>query len=492
MSDRVSPTRPITHRRPIRRRPSVDRYVLEQVRAVVAVPLVIVLSVLGGVIVVWQTADVGTGLLLAALAGGLMAAAVTGAVRAQAAAQRVDQTHEVQLRQVIEAAAALEKLVVWSAEELCRGGTPALPESLPPVVGASAADEAVALLGEVQVQAVAALIRVREESRSSVMLSMLHQFARREHALIDRALALLDRLQDQTEDPDQLETIYKLDHLVTRLRRLAESKAVAGGQSLRSAREPVNVTQVLRGAVQEIMHYSRVTVIPGQVGVEVGFRRQVGPDLTHLLAELIENGTQFSDPASRVQVRAQRVATGLAIEVEDRVVIPMQPDDRTRWNRLLANPDQFDLSALVHEQRLGLLTCALLARAYGILVELRESPTGGTTALVVVPNQLLVPMTPPVGLAAPPEAPATAPQAAPQPQPTMSAPSVTQQSAPPTPPPTAPTDGSRLAAGAPALPRRVVGETPQRPARPRPPTVGPRYGVAGAFQEGIQAARAQG
>ncbi|MBT1098100.1 sensor histidine kinase KdpD [Streptomyces sp. Tu102] len=463
---------------------------LRQVRAAVAVPLVIVLSVLGGVIVAPRTTGAGTGLLLAASTGGLLAAAVAGSVRIQSAARAVERAYDAQLRQVIEAAGALEKLVVWSAEELCRGGTPALPESLPPVVGASPADEAVALLGEVQVQAVAALMRVRDESRSSVMLSMLHQFARREHALIDRALALLDRLQDQTEDPDQLETIYKLDHLVTRLRRLAESKAVAGGQSLRSAREPVNVTQVLRGAVQEIMHYSRVTVIPGTVGVEVGFRRHVGPDLTHLLAELIENGTQFSDPASRVQVRAQKVATGLAIEVEDRVVIPMQPDDRARWNRLLADPDQFDLSALVHEQRLGLLTCALLARAYGISVELRESPTGGTTALVVVPNQLLVPMTPSVGLAPPPEAPAP-PQAAPQQQPTMSAPSAAQQSAPPTPAPTAPADSSGLAAGAPALPRRVVGETPQRPARPKPPTMGPRYGVAGAFQEGIQAARAQ-
>ncbi|MBC9724976.1 sensor histidine kinase KdpD [Streptomyces sp. TRM68367] len=489
MSDRVSPTRPVTHRRRRQHRPPIDHYVLEQVRAAVAAPLVLILSVLGGVVIVWQTAHVPTGPLLTALAGGLLAAAGLGAVRARAASFALERAHEAQLQRVTEAVSAVEKLVVWTAEELCRGATPPIPESLPPLEDAGPADEAVALLSEVQVQAVAALIRVRDESKSAVLLSMQHQFSKREHALIDRALAMLDRLQDLTEDPDQLDTLYKLDHLVTRMRRWVESKAVVAGQSLRSAREPVNVVQVLRGANQEIMHYSRVNVAAATVGVELGLPRHVGPDLTHLLAELVENATQFSDPATKVQVRAQQVARGLAIEVEDRVAIPMRPNDRERWNRLLADPDRIDVSAEVSAGRLGLLTAALIARNYGISVELKENSTGGTTALVVVPNRLLVAIAAPVDAAAFPMVPVAPPQATLS-QAAGAARSGGGQSAPPD-VRSVSAPGAGQAAGAPRLPQRVVGESPQRPSRPRPSATAPRFGLAGAFQQNFKAASAQ-
>uniref|UniRef100_UPI003F4950FE ATP-binding protein n=1 Tax=Streptomyces chartreusis TaxID=1969 RepID=UPI003F4950FE len=489
MSDRVSPTRPVTHRRP-RRAKTANRYVLEQVRAAVAAPLVLVLCVLGAVVIVWHTTQVPTGPLLAAIAGGLLAAAGLGAARGQSTALAVERAHEAQVQRITEAAQALEKLVLWTADELSRGGTPALPTRLAQLEGAGLADEAVALLGEVQVQAAAALIRVRDESQSAVLLSMLKEFSKREHALIDRALEMLDQLENQTEDPDQLETIYKLDHLVTRLRRWVESKAVGGGgQSLRTAREPVSVTQVMRGAVQEILHYTRVIVTPGVVGVELGLRRQVGPDLTHLLAELIENGTHFSDPASKVQVRAERVVTGLLIVVEDRAVIPMHPDDRVRWNRLLEAPDRVDQSGLVSAGKLGLLTTALLAAKYGISVELRENPTGGTTALVVVPKRLLVAMPTPAAAAAAPVQPAGSPGASTG-QATLWAPTGVEQAAPANALAASPA-GVVPATGAPPLPRRVVGDSPSRPSRPARATTAPSYGLASAFQRNLNTARTQ-
>ncbi|WP_406438972.1 ATP-binding protein [Streptomyces sp. NBC_01613] len=469
----------------------MDRYVLEQVRAAVAAPLVIALAVLGAAVVVWTTVQVPTGPLLAAVACGLVVAAVVGVLRASAAATAVEHAHEARVRRVIEAAAAVEKAVVWTAEELCRGGRPTVPESLPPFeeVG-SPADEAVALLSEVQVQVVAALIRVRDESQSAVLLSMLHQFSKREHALVDRALEKLDLLQELTDDADQLNALFKLDHLVTRMRRWVESKAVLAGESLRSAPEPVSVMHVLRGAVQEILHYSRVTVAAGTVGAELGLPRHVGPDLTHLLAELVENATQFSDPATKVQVRAHRVARGLAVEVEDRVAIPMRPEDRERWNRLLAAPDQIDVSAEVSAGRLGLLTAARIARRHGISVELSENPTGGTTALVVVPNRLLVSLT--AVAAAHPQAPAMPPAAPPAQAAVMR--SGIAQPAPVARRTAATAAGTgRQAAGAPALPQRVVSEQPDmpEPSRPKPPATRPRYDLAGAFQSGFDAARTQ-
>jgi signal transduction histidine kinase len=463
----------------------VDRDVLEQVRTAVAAPLAIVLAVLGGIVIVSQTSLVSTGPLLAVLASGLLVATVVGAARARAAARAVEHAHRAQLERVTEAASAVEKTLVWTAEELCRGGKPALPKSLPLVEEASSADHAVALLSEVQVQAVAALIRVRDESQPAVLLSMLHQFSKREHALVDRALERLDELQDLTEDPEQLNALFKLDHLVTRMRRWVESKAVVAGDSLRSAREPVSVMQVLRGAVQEILHYSRVSVAAGTVGAELGLPRHVGPDLTHLLAELVENATQFSDPATKVQVRAQRVARGLAIEVEDRVVIPMRPHDRERWNRLLADPGKVDVSAQVSAGRLGLLTAAMIARRHGISVELKENPTGGTTALTVVPDRLLVPMAAPLESTAHPTPPSGTPPQAPIPaHSTVAQPAAARS---------VPAPGTARQAAAPPLPRRVTGEPSELPdtSRPQPATTAPRYDLAGAFQGGIRAARAQ-
>ncbi|WP_327389631.1 ATP-binding protein [Streptomyces sp. 3213.3] len=364
-----------------------------------------------------------------------------------------------------------------------------MPESLPPYEAAGSADEAVALLGEVQAQAVSALIRVHDESQAMLLLSTLHQFSRREHAVVDRALEKLDRLQGLTDDPDQLDEIFALDHLVTRLRRWIESKAILAGESLRSARQPVSVTEVLRGAVQEVLHFARVRVAAGTVGAELGLPRHVGPDLTHLLAELVENATQFSDPATKVQMRAHRVARGLAVEVEDRVAIPMRPGDRARWNCLLADPDRVDMSDAVRAGQLGLRTAALIARRHGISVRLSENPTGGTTALVVVPARLLVSVAVTSRAAVPAPAPAAGPSSPPGPE-AGSAPAgpalATRRTAPAAP-------GVGEVSAAPRLPRRVVADQPEAPeqSRPQPAGVAPRYGLAGAFRSSFDAGGTQ-
>ncbi|MFJ3673975.1 ATP-binding protein [Streptomyces sp. NPDC090106] len=466
----------------MKRRTPGDGFVAEQIRAAVLTPLVIVLAVLVGAVIAWLTFPVSAGALLAALATGLCAAFTVGALRARSTARAVRRAYAGEVQRMVEAATAVDKLVAWSAEELLRGGTVSLPEPAPAPEEAGFADEAVGQLAELQIQAVAALIRVHDESQPAVLLSMLHQFARREHALVARALEKLDRLQESTEDPDQLELLFALDHLVTRLRRWVESKAVVAGESLRSAREPVSVMQVLRGANQEILHYARVTVAAGTVGVEVGLPRHVGPDLTHLLAELIENATHFSDSTAKVQVRAQRVATGLAIEIEDRVAIPMRPGDRVRWNRLLAGPDQMDVGALVSAGRIGLLTAARIAQRHGISVQLAENPTGGTTALVVVPARLLVSLTPLTTHVSRP-APPTLPDQ------TSAASAIRVGGAPSGTVPQQPAQASAPdgAVAGPPLPRRQVpahDEVPY-PAQPRAAAARPRYGLADAFRGAI-------
>ncbi|HEX6452632.1 MAG TPA: ATP-binding protein, partial [Trebonia sp.] len=109
-------------------------------------------------------------------------------------------------------------------------------------------------------------------------------------------------------------------------------------------------------------------------------------DVTHLLAELIENAVTYSPPATRVQVRGGRVANGYVVEVEDRGLgIPSEARDQL--NQRLADPPDFDVA---DSDQLGLFVVSRLAARHGIKVSLRPSSYGGTTAIVLLPQALVV------------------------------------------------------------------------------------------------------
>ncbi|MFJ4966902.1 sensor histidine kinase [Streptomyces sp. NPDC088729] len=484
MSDNASPTRAsaVSHRR--RRSLRTDAFTLHHLRRAVILPLLLLAALLGIAFALWSMAVVALGWLLIGLLGGVAGVAVVagrGVWRAAVAAEAAAEARRTAvLTALTGAVAAVEKSVVWSAEELCRGARPPLPDTAP-LQSASPNADVDTVLSALQVQAVASLIRVHDESQSVVLLEVLRRLAMREHALVSKALMALSQLEMLTDDPELLSKIFEIDHLVTRLRRQVESTAVLGGQSLRSVRRPVPVTTTLRGAVSEVVQYPRVVVAAGSVGAELGLPGHVGPHLTHLLAELIENGCEYSDPATKVTVRAQRVPNGLAVEVEDRAV-PMHPQTRAQMNHLLKAPDEVDVSGQLRSGQVGLLVAAKIAKAHGLSVVLQENVTGGTTALVVIPARLLVAIAPLDGADSGP-----------------------QEISPAAPSPSAAADASdgrasRLIAAeaplageapAPALPRRTRQPGAHRPPpeRGQAPTTAARPGLAGAFRNGIESGR---
>ncbi|MDQ0957887.1 hypothetical protein QFZ66_001765 [Streptomyces sp. B4I13] len=155
----------------------------------------------------------------------------------------------------------------------------------------------------------------------------------------------------------------------------------------RQLNQPIGLVDLLRGASGEIEKYARVRMHTSTLDVQIpGF---AGPDLIHLLAELEENATLCSPPDSKVIVRATRVTAGLAVEVEDRG-IGMAQGELDRYNRMLANPQDTDLAEQLAQRQTGLLVVAKLARRYGIHVQLQKNLMHGTTALVVVPDKLLL------------------------------------------------------------------------------------------------------
>ncbi|MEU8592258.1 ATP-binding protein [Streptomyces globisporus] len=490
MSDSAFPTRSaaVSHRR--RRSLPADASTLHHVRRAVILPVLLLAALLAVAFAVWSMGAMPPGWLLVGMLGGVAGVALVTArgvhTAADAAETAAEERRAAVLAAVTGASAAVEKSVAWSADELCRGIRPPLPDVaiLPPARPNAEVDT---VLAGLQAHAVASLIRVHDESQSVVLLEVLRGLAMREHALVGKALAALTELQMLTDDPELLSKVFEIDHLVTRVRRQVESTAVLGGRSLRSVRRPVPVATALRGAVSEVVQYPRVVVAAGSVGAELGLPGHVGPDLTHLLAELIENACECSDPATRVWVRAQRVPNGLAIEVEDRA-IPMHPQTRTQMNRLLKAPNEVDVSGQVRAGQLGLLVAAKIAQTHGLSVLLQENVTGGTTALVVVPDRLLVPLARVDDTQA--GRPTIRPAASPPVQPAA------------TPDPTAGQVSHSItgapAAGetdrpfpAPALPRRTrqAGAFSPPHERERPPATAARPGLAGAFRNGVAAGR---
>jgi signal transduction histidine kinase len=210
--------------------------------------------------------------------------------------------------------------------------------------------------------------------------------SRRLQSLVHREIKLLDALENEVEDPDLLKGLFQVDHLATRIRRHAENLAVLGGAvSRRQWSRPVALTEVLRSAIAEVEHYSRVKLVPPIDGTVPG---HAVASIIHLVAELIENATMFAPPQTQVLLRAQHVTAGVAVEVEDRG-LGMQRDDQERVNRLLLNPEDINLDELLRDGRIGLFVVSMIARQHGVTVQLQGNIYGGTQAVVILPQHLL-------------------------------------------------------------------------------------------------------
>ncbi|MFC3523030.1 nitrate- and nitrite sensing domain-containing protein [Streptomonospora nanhaiensis] len=210
--------------------------------------------------------------------------------------------------------------------------------------------------------------------------------AYRNQTLVQRQLSILDEIESDEDDPRALRRLFRLDHLATRARRYADNLIIlSGAGSARRWRDPMPVADVLRAAITETEDYERVRLTSAP---RARLRGAAVADVVHLVAELVENATQFSPKACSVDVNCGRVSGGVAIDVEDRG-LGMTEDGYAEANRILADPPEFDVMALPEEPRLGLFVVARLAARHGVVVRLRPSPYGGTCATAVVPEHLL-------------------------------------------------------------------------------------------------------
>ncbi|GIG88321.1 sensor histidine kinase [Plantactinospora endophytica] len=216
--------------------------------------------------------------------------------------------------------------------------------------------------------------------------AMFVNLARRSQVLVERQLELLDDLEQDESDPDQLDNLFKLDHLAARMRRNDDSLLVlAGSEATRRWNRPVLLSTVMLAAVAEIEQYQRIRHDVADGLYVVG---HAVADLVHLLAELLENASSFSRPDTVVMVEASgQPDGGVLVEIVDQG-LGMSPSALERANEVLAVPPDADVAA---SERMGLFVVSHLAARQGVRVGLRSTGQGGLVAAVRLPVNLLAP-----------------------------------------------------------------------------------------------------
>ena len=226
-------------------------------------------------------------------------------------------------------------------------------------------------------------VALEQAALRASIATMFVNVARRNQALLGRQLSVLERLEQHEEDPDTLEELFQVDHLTTRMQRNAESLLVlAGIDTARRSRQPLLLSDVVRTAISEIEEYPRVD-LEALVDPQVDGRHVLVT--AHLLAELLENATRFSDPATRVEVRTYNTSDAVIVSIADHGL--GMPDDELELARHKMSLPPASEDRLLRPARL------LRGRAAGPPSrrgrQHRAGANGGTVVAVALPLSVL-------------------------------------------------------------------------------------------------------
>lgn len=236
-----------------------------------------------------------------------------------------------------------------------------------------------------------ALALAAEQARLRVQIgNMFETLSRRSQSLVEQQLTLIEELEHDEDDGERLQSLFRLDHLATRMRRNGDNLLVLAGTQLRRGQlHPVPLSDMLWSAVSQVEDYQRVEIGSVPEGVVPG---EPAVDIEHLLAELIDNALRYSPPTTAVAVMVARaVDGGYLIEITDRG-LGMASEDLQATNERLASGGEVNVETA---RRMGLFVVGRLAKRHTITVSLRRTSTmaqqPGITASVHLPGALVAP-----------------------------------------------------------------------------------------------------
>ena len=229
-------------------------------------------------------------------------------------------------------------------------------------------------------------LAVSEAGLRGKLNTMFANLSRRSQGLVERQIRLIDDLEQREDRPERLASLFKLDHISTRMRRYSQNLLVLAGQQLPDSHSnrPVELADVIRAAVSEIEEYERI-LLDAQPGIAVG--APAVSDVVHILAELIENATALSPSSTSVVITGYRLTNGgVLVNITDRG-FGMSDDEMTHANWRLDHPAAADVSV---SKNMGLFVAGRLAARHGVRIRLNPAESGGLTALVWLPDTLVL------------------------------------------------------------------------------------------------------
>lgn len=220
------------------------------------------------------------------------------------------------------------------------------------------------------------------EARAQVD-DMFVTLSRRNTTLVNQQLDLIASLEQDEEDPRRLESLFRLDHLASRMRRTADSLLILGNAPSRPGDQAaLTVAEALHAGIAGVLDYDRVRV---GAAPELPLAPAAAADVVHLLTELVDNALAFSPPTAQVELNGYERLDGVDIEVVD-AGLGIPPTELTSLNQTLAHGAQISSETA---RRMGLFVVSRLAQRHGINVHLSRNGRGGTTARVQIPSSLL-------------------------------------------------------------------------------------------------------
>jgi hypothetical protein len=222
--------------------------------------------------------------------------------------------------------------------------------------------------------------------------TMLVNLSRRSQALVERQIRLIESLEHGEQDQQRLASLSRLNRIAMRVHRNSQNLLVLAGQEQApNWKQPIALADLIEAALAEIEDYQRVSF---EVQPDIAVRGPAVHDAVHLLVELIDNATSFSAGDMPVHIRGQVLTTGGAlVDITDRG-IGMADKEMAYANQQLDNPPPPDFDV---PKWIGLLVVARLAARHGIRVRLDQADTGGLTALVWFPDEILTRHAAPAG-----------------------------------------------------------------------------------------------
>ena len=279
-----------------------------------------------------------------------------------------------------------ERRLPQTVESVRAGDTPDITVAPVPLTGRDEVVQVARAFDAVHMQAIR--LAADQATLQAGISAMFVNLSRRSQALVERQLQLIEQLESNEQDADQLSNLFQLDHLATRMRRNSENLLVLAGTDVAKRNvAAVPMVDVLRAAVSEVEQYQRIVVQAPPTATILG---RAASDIVHLLAELLDNATNFSPPDSQVVMSSTRTADGaIVVEIADRGV-GMTDDELVAANSRLSGPASVDVST---SRRMGLIVVGRLAARHGVDVRLSSSAAGGSgsglTASVTVPTKLV-------------------------------------------------------------------------------------------------------